>query len=254
MTSKKQPLLAQYRQYHLLYDGRLLQAPPADFLSGKIFQLCKANQKVSSGGRGQAWFIELDDLCVVLRKYLRGGLMAKINQQTYFSLRAENSRSFKEWYLLRHMLDLGLPVPRPIAAAICRWPLSISPFYQAHILLERLAHSLTLDQLLAKQVIADNTWHAIGQCLARFHKAQVYHADLNANNIMLNDQFEVFLIDFDKGEIRNDCESSAAWKLDNLNRLQRSLLKQRGIHKSYSYEEGNWQALLQGYNLRIKEK
>jgi hypothetical protein len=54
----------------------------------------------------------------------------------------------------------------------------------------------------------------------------------------------VYLIDFDKGEYR----SAGGWRKANLKRLLRSLNKLAGIHKSFSYQEQDWQYLLQGYD------
>jgi 3-deoxy-D-manno-octulosonic acid kinase len=55
----------------------------------------------------------------------------------------------------------------------------------------------------------------------------------------------VHLIDFDKGRIRYLGES---WKASNLARLQRSLLKFRSLNQHFSFEQANWNTLLDGYN------
>jgi 3-deoxy-D-manno-octulosonic acid kinase len=61
----------------------------------------------------------------------------------------------------------------------------------------------------------------VGAEIARFHAHGVYHADLNAHNILLTDA-SVWLIDFDRGELRHPAR---AWQQANLARLKRSLLK-----------------------------
>ena len=243
MTPNSQISIERSNTCQLLYNPDLLTTPTAGFLTAEIFQQADTYQQISAGGRGQAWVIEMGKLSAVLRTYLRGGLIARINQQSYFGLNAENSRSFKEWRLLQWMHDLGLPVPRPIAASVCRWPFSFSPFYRAHILVELIPHAQTLDQLLSQQSLNNIVWHSIGQSIRRFHNAGVYHADLNASNIMLNKEQSVYLIDFDKGEIRGNQQ----WKQANLQRLKRSLIKQQGIHQKYHFSEQNWSELLSGY-------
>jgi 3-deoxy-D-manno-octulosonic acid kinase len=65
-------------------------------------------------------------------------------------------------------------------------------------------------------------WQAVGATVARFHRAGVMHADLNAQNILLDDQFGVFLVDFDKSR---KMPADQSWQKANLERLNRSLLK-----------------------------
>ncbi len=45
-----------------------------------------AAELVSSGGRGGAWFVETANLSAVLRKYLRGGFVARISESAYIYL------------------------------------------------------------------------------------------------------------------------------------------------------------------------
>ena len=92
----------------------------------------------------------------------------------------------------------------------------------------------------------EDVWQTIGACIRRFHDASVYHADLNARNILIDSQSKlVYLIDFDKGCIRHLGES---WKASNLARLQRSLLKFKSLNQVFYFDQQNWDALLDGYN------
>ncbi len=59
--------------------------------------------------------------------------------------------------------------------------------------------------------------------MARFHRAGVWHADLNAHNVMIAPD-GLYLIDFDRGESARACYGSMA-AMANLQRLRRSLLK-----------------------------
>ena len=246
MTQKSSSFLAHGNACQLLYNADFLQQPNASMLQYDIFQQADNCQKITAGGRGQAWFIEISGVSAVLRSYQRGGFIAKFNRQTYLSIEVENTRSFKEWRLLQWMYDKGLPVPQPIAASVCRWPFSFSPFYRAHILLQRIADTQTLDQLLQRQQPEDALWHSIGVCIRQFHERGIYHADLNANNILLDKQ-RVYLIDFDKAERRTASAHNAPWKKANLQRLKRSLLKQQGLSEVYFFTEQNWQLLVMAY-------
>ena len=248
LSSKPSYLQVQDRHCHLLYNPELLDIVSPDLLSLGIFQQADECQPVASGGRGQAWFIKLGELSAVLRSYQRGGMLAKLNRQSYLGYSVENSRSFKEWRLLQSMHEKSLPVPRPVAASVCRWPLSFSPLYRAHILIERIEGSQTFDQLLSMQAEEVSVWRSIGHCIRHFHDENIYHADLNANNILLNSRQKVYLIDFDKCEIRSNSQQDAQWKKDNLQRLQRSLLKQQSLHQNYYYSDENWAELIAAYD------
>lgn len=232
---------------YLLYNPHLLTSPEANLLCSGIFDKSDNYRPVVVGGRGQAWFVEINGLSAVYRRYMRGGLISRINQQTYLGIRQEDSRSFKEWRLLKMMLERNLPVPRPIAASINRWPFRFSPFYRAQILVELIPDVQVLDQVLSQRELTSEEWGLVGKCIRRFHNEGIYHADLNANNILLNDLSAVFLIDFDKSEIRSVKGGEAAWMEANLQRLKRSLLKQQSIHKSYHFTENNWNTLLAAY-------
>ncbi|VAW65141.1 hypothetical protein MNBD_GAMMA11-2134 [hydrothermal vent metagenome] len=230
----------------LLYNADLLRQPRPCFLKGDVFQQASHYQKISVGGRGQAWFLEIAGLSAVLRSYQRGGLVAKLNRQSYLGIQPENSRAFKEWRLLQWMFDRGLPVPQPVAASLSRWPFAFSPFYRAHILLLRLENTQTLDQLLGQQAPDDRLWSLVGKCIRQFHNAGVCHADLNVNNILIDDQLRVYLIDFDKSAVRTGALAQVI-KKDNLSRLKRSLRKQQGLAERYFFTQENWLALVAAY-------
>jgi len=248
LAQSKQPVLINGDGCSLLYDSELLDSPVATYLSSDIFDQALNCQQITQSGRGQAWFIELLGLSTVLRSYQRGGLVAKFNQQTYIGWSPESSRAYKEYRLLNHLCEMGLPVPRPIAASFCRGLLGLVPLYRARILLQRIPNAQTFDHLLSETVLDDSVWQSVGVCIRHFHDQGIYHADLNANNILLNDQQLVYLIDFDKGEIRKEKQQEAQWKLDNLQRLKRSLLKQQALREEYAFNEENWSSLLDAYN------
>ena len=94
-----------------------------------------------------------------------------------------------------------------------------------------IRHGLTTEQ-----------WQAIGRCIKRFHQQGIYHADLNAHNILLRDA-EVFLIDFDKGEQR----PAGRWCQANLKRLLRSLTKLANQYPCFAFNSDDWQILVDAY-------
>ncbi|VAW65294.1 hypothetical protein MNBD_GAMMA09-2911 [hydrothermal vent metagenome] len=239
--------LLHHNACYLLYNSDLLTQPDTALLNEAIFQQADSCQKITVGGRGQAWFIDIFGLSTVLRCYQRGGLVARFNQQSYLGVRPEHSRAFREWRLLEWMHGQGLPVPQPVAASVCRWPFNFSPLYRARILIQRIADTQTLDYYLGQQPMDHALWRSIGGCIRVFHNQGIYHADLNANNILLDTQQRVYLIDFDKAEQRMLSAQPAQWKTANLQRLKRSLLKQQGLSERYYFREDDWQVLVEGY-------
>lgn len=193
---------------------------------------------VSSGGRGGAWFLQAGEDRLVLREYRRGGLVAKVSSAAYLYTRESQVRSFAEFRLLNHLVSLGLPVPRPVAA----WYRKISPIqYRAAIIIEKLEGTTPLADLIT--TLNSESWAALGATIRRFHDAGVRHADLNCFNVLVRGG-EFFLIDFDRGIIRQQA-SRPGWKSQNLSRLHRSLVKVNA-GESDSLDQC-WQEFLAGY-------
>lgn len=175
-----------------------------------------AAQPVTQGGRQAAWFVEGPFGQAVLRHYRRGGLRAKLGRERYLWMGAAITRSFAEFRVLMHLHAQGLAVPKPIAAAYWRRGLS----YRAAILIERVAGACTLASALER---ADSD--AVAQAIFAMHEAGVWHADLNAHNILLDPAARIWLIDFDRARIG---VVSKAQRRKNLLRLRRSLVKVSG--------------------------
>ena len=175
---------------------------------------------VESGGRGGAWFIDADFGPAVLRRYLRGGLVAHISRDRYLWRGAARTRSFAEFRLTRAAAEKGVPVPRPIAAYYRRE----GAHYRAAILIERLPNVRTLADRSA--VAGDGApWEEAGRLVARAHRAGLDHADLNAHNLMFDPTGKGWVIDLDRSRLHIP---ATGWRERNLARLKRSLLKVRG--------------------------
>ncbi|TAL89910.1 MAG: 3-deoxy-D-manno-octulosonic acid kinase [Candidimonas sp.] len=171
---------------------------------------------VQVGGRQAAWFTQGEYGAGVLRHYRRGGLVARLSRDRYVWAGEGRVRSFAEFELLRAMRAEGLPVPAPLAAVYWRCGMT----YRAAILIERLPHVQTLAKAL------DQPSHqAVADAIFSMHQAGVWHADLNAYNILLDDHGKAWLIDFDRGHGNG---VSPSQRQNNLRRLRRSLEKVAG--------------------------
>lgn len=224
------------------YADQLIGDPHPHLFDSQWWQAQKAVVG-SSQGRGVTWFVKLDGRHLVLRHYYRGGMVGKVVRDRFWFEGVESSRAMAEFALLDTLCAKGLPVPRPYAARMSKR----GPFYRADILIERIRGSKDLVGLLKTGSLDATVWQRIGQTLRQFHDAGVYHADLNSHNILLDRDGKVWVIDFDKGAIREP----GSWQQTNLERLLRSFNKEALLHTSFYWVPGDWQALMAGYEGRI---
>lgn len=171
---------------------------------------------VGEGGRQAAWLVDGAHGPAVLRHYRRGGLRARLGRESYFWLGQSRVRSFAEVRVLEHLRRAGVQVPEPLGAAYWR----AGAFYRNAILVARIPGAQALASRLDR---ADPA--AVARSIAAMHAAGVWHADLNAFNILFDDQDRVWLIDFDRARVGR---VSAEDRRGNLLRLRRSLVKVAG--------------------------
>lgn len=221
----------------IVYDADAIDKIDAGFFDPETWRARNALM-ATARGRGATWIVRAGERELVLRHYRRGGLFGPWLVDRYLWLGLARTRALREWYLLVDLHGRGLPVPRPIAARVRRagW------CYRADLVTERIAESESLAQRLARGPLAAAEWEAIGRCLRRFHEARVWHADLNAHNVLLAPD-RVYLVDFDRGRLR----SGGGWRERNLARLRRSLEKLARTVERFGFEEAGWRALRAGY-------
>jgi len=194
----------------------------------------------SATGRGSTLFVRGDRQSYALRHYLRGGLIARIARDRYWWVSEDRTRPFAEWALTHHMHRAGLPVPAPVAARYRR----VGRTYSGDIITERLVGARPLAMLLGLGALSLPTWIAVGRCVGRFHAKGVCHADLNSHNVLLTDEGEAYLVDFDRGSLR----PPGFWEDSNLVRLRRSLEKVTDHLPPERFTEADWHSLLDGYH------
>ncbi len=209
----------------ILFDAEHVSDPGAQLFEHDHWSTQGALTE-QTGGRGSVLFIEGNGRRWVMRRYLRGGLAALVARDRYLFLGEERTRSFRELRLLAALRQRNLPVPAPVAACYRRGMAA----YTAALITERLSGARSLSETLAAGRMNDARWAAIGRCLRRFHDSGVQHADLNAHNVMLGESGEVWLLDFDRGRLREP----GPWHERVLDRLAHSLAK-------ISNGTGEWQ-------------
>jgi len=260
MTIKTKQINNHYIIYHqsdqtksTLINDLITNATPlfeADYLlnNNKVYK--------QATGRGQTYFFKYGHQDCVLRHFWRGGLVGKFNKDIYFwnpltnkQSQLQHSRAYQEFSLLKTLTQLALPAPKPVAARISFSWLG----YRADIITETLPNTQSLvERLSSSDKQANNKlWHNIGKTIATFHQHNIYHDDLNANNILIDTQDNIYLIDFDKGKVMNGVGS---WRQNNIDRLLRSLNKEKTKNTQLRFNDDNWQQLLTGYKQQLSKK
>lgn len=194
----------------------------------------------SAQGRGTTYFVKYQAQHWVLRHYYRGGLIGKLNKDSYLFTGYHNTRAAQEFTLLTTLKKLSLPAPQPIAYRVIKQGL----FYHADLLSSRIENAQDLVAILQQQALTETIWFNIGVMISKFHQHGIYHHDLNSHNILLDQQEKPWLIDFDRGEQR---QVDKRWQENNLNRLLRSFRKEKAKLSTFHWQEKNWQTLLNGY-------
>jgi 3-deoxy-D-manno-octulosonic acid kinase len=196
------------------------------------------------GGRGGSSRMTIDGQDFILRRYLRGGLVQHVVSDRYLWTGLTATRPAREQQVIEHALHSGLPVPAVAAWLVIRRGFS----YQAAIISRFIPHQATLAGMLAQQALATDIWEVLGGLIRRMHDEGIDHADLNANNILIDKAGDFYLIDFDRARLRL---AGGRWRQGNLDRLLRSLRKIANQHKLsgrvFHFSDDDWQSLLAAY-------
>lgn len=238
-----QAVVDKQKSFAIAFDKSRLDSPGVEIFSPEFWEnrgaLCGA-----ATGRGSAWFIDAPFGAVVLRQYLRGGWVAKLVRQSYVFTTVARSRPMREFDVLAKLFEQNLPVPRPLAA-LCEHHGLLAA---GSIITARIPGARTLVEFFPGNptglVPGAGFWEDVGRCIRRFHDAGVWHADLNARNILLDEDLRVHLIDFDRARYT---PGTAVDGKRNLERLKRSLDK---LWPATGVEElrAAWLQLRSGYH------
>jgi len=172
------------------------------------------------GGRTSVTQAKLDGIgSVVIKHYRRGGLMRYVFKQRYLKL--GKTRAQIEFELLQVVRNLGIKAPEPVAYAHrgCI-------FYQAWLVSRAIKYPLSLallslkDEKKTRQAMES----VVGQILLLIQN-DILHVDLHPGNIVVDGAGQIFLVDFDKGQIHHGNREKLRDRY--LTRWQRAVTKHR---------------------------
>ncbi len=175
-----------------------------------------------TSGRGAAWRMPLPGgLRGVLRRYRRGGAVARLVRETYLGV---VTRPFRELAVTAAARRRGVAAPEVLGARVEGWLV-----YRGAIVTAEVPCATTL--LDALRTAGDGPRRralaaAAGRVVGRMHRAGVWHADLNLTNLLATagDDAEITLLDFDRARLARGPLGPRA-RRRNLERLARSVRK-----------------------------
>jgi len=224
----------------ILYDKAIINQISAELFAAEGWPHAELlTGSLRSGGRGNTMFVGNVPRQFVLRHYMRGGLVGKLVRDSYVFSGEDLTRSFMEWRLLDKLAANNMNVPRPAAARFIRR----GTFYTADIITVRIPDVVSLSEYIAVEARSEEFWRSLGTAIWKFHKAGVYHADMNAYNVQVDKDGDIWMLDFDKGAIR----TPGSWQQETLSRLHRSLEKVLGLDPKLHFSKTNWEQLLEAY-------
>lgn len=196
----------------------------------ETFWVTKKGYRKLENGRGASIVFNLDDRKYVLRKFLRGGLIANFLYDSYLWLGLSRSRVFNECLILEHAQKEQVLVPKFVAYHLERRWL----FYSQSIITQFIENRGTLAEVLNRRELSRAEWKSLADSIKAMHKASINHVDLNANNILYGNDDRFYIIDFDKAKVMPD---KNWWPQKNVDRLLRSLQKESPKYLDYQQSE-----------------
>tara|TARA_X000001036_G_scaffold196630_1_gene185282 strand:- start:405 stop:1157 length:753 start_codon:yes stop_codon:yes gene_type:complete len=201
----------------------------------------------------------------VKKHYIRKGMMSFFKDK-YLYVDIKNTRSFREFEILNYLHRNNFNTCRPILG----WATYHGAIYRANLVTEAI-QARTLKDLLdllatGLGVVPMDTFNShfvkyerpalfkkIGSYVAEMHNLNVFHGDLNVNNIMVsgvrnkNERVEqkIWIIDFDKSK-KTSSTIKESKRLSNIDRFERSL------RKTNHFDHTSFTEFLEGYQSQIK--
>ncbi len=168
----------------------------------------------TGGGRAPVERFAFDGGRGVLKTYHRGGAMGRVVRESYLLV----NRARRELRMLDFLFDAGLPVPEPLGAL---W-LRRGPILRGALATRELDAIDLISAFKERGALESALLKTAGRAIRALHDEGVFHADLNARNILVSEA-HAYVIDFDNA--RHFSYLNQFQRACNLLRLRRSLQK-----------------------------
>jgi len=161
----------------------------------EIFENEESSQDEEEGfkGRGQPIKISLrSNLNLIFRRNRRGGIIGKLIRLKYALPLSfpENSRPFKEFLCLRHLREVGIPVPDPILAIVKRKGLA---FYEGGLFTKEISQASTLLDVAENSELSLLREYAYNAGLWAYRALDLgcLHPDLHLGNVLVRSRSSI---------------------------------------------------------------
>jgi len=195
-------------------------------------QLLRSGQAADSERRGRGRVVSLPIAGrpgerMLIRQYLRGGLLRFFNRDLYW----HDRRPSEELLLTAQAAAAGIPTAQVLAAVCVR---CTGPFCRGYLIVRELASCCDFPQYLQRLSKQDQPefFHEkrrvikqVAALVRLMHERGFFHADLNMKNILIDTAApeRLYIIDWDKSYHREHL--STARRRANVLRLCRSMIK-----------------------------
>ncbi|MGB2928477.1 MAG: lipopolysaccharide kinase InaA family protein [Desulfobacterales bacterium] len=183
-----------YDSYHFGFPSDIADQQLKQLI--RFFNLPKNSVNSALGGRTSITVTRLQGIgSVVIKYYRRGGAIRYLIKKRY--LKCGKTRCQIEYELLQKVRSLGINAPEPVAFAY-RGRL----FYQCWLVTREIQDHQTLVQISrSNEEQARMAMKAVVKQVSMLIKNKILHADLHPGNVIVDNQNQVYLLDFDKGGV-----------------------------------------------------
>ncbi len=171
-------------------------------------------------GRIRPRSVDVDGIGRVLVKhYYRGGVLRHINRRSY--LKIGKIRSTAEFEILTLVRTIGVNAPEPVAFA---YRTKLSVFYHAWLAAREIPGARSLAEISkTESERARTVLPSLEKQINILRDYGVLHVDLHPGNVLVDDENQVYIIDFDKA--KTGVANRAGLAEYYVNRWQRAVAK-----------------------------
>jgi len=195
---------------------------------GDLYGYAAAQSGLELRGRGAAYVIEAPGGQWVVRRYFRGGGVARLVKESY--VRFGEPRPIRELRVSAVARSRGISTPEVVAAIVY----GSGPMYRADLATKYVPDSVDLVELTFDREDANlaAAWRATGGLIRQLAKAGIRHMDLNMKNVLITgsqNRPHAWVLDLDRATVRAKGRADAEAMF---RRLQRSIEKwerRRGV-------------------------